>query len=166
MEPEPEPIAEAVVEPFAEPEERNAAVARRFFHEIANGGNLDALGEVFAANYRRHGPDEVPETAARPGEPPAPGGARGPEAVRRELLAWRAAFDFSFELDRQVAEGEDVVLLWTWTGWHKGEFEGIPATGEQCAMTGTVLFRFHGGRIAEGWWHYDRLGLMHQLGAA
>jgi predicted ester cyclase len=32
-------------------------------------------------------------------------------------------------------------------------------------MTGTTIFRFRDGRIQEGWWHEDIMGLMRQLGA-
>jgi predicted ester cyclase len=120
-------------------EQLNQTLSRRFFHEIAVGGNLDAIGEVFAIDYA--------------------GG------LRNDLIRWRAAFDFSFDLDRQICEGDDVVTLWTWTGTHKGDFMGIPPTGRQCIMTGTTIFRFRDGRIQEGWWHEDIMGLMCQLGA-
>ncbi|MEU0373826.1 ester cyclase [Streptomyces sp. NPDC006283] len=134
-------------------EQLNAATARRFFHEIAVGGNLDAIDEVFAADYIDH--DIANEQESETGR----------DVIRRDVAMWRGAFDFTFELDRQVAEGDDVVLLWTWIGKHKGEFQGIPATGEQCVMTGTTVFRFDSGRIKEGWWHMDLMRLMRQLGA-
>ncbi|MGH1556509.1 ester cyclase [Streptomyces sp. L7] len=55
---------------------------------------------------------------------------------------------------------------WTWNGTHTGDFMGIPASGRKVGMTGTTTFRCRDdGKIAEGWWQYDRLGLMAQLGA-
>jgi steroid delta-isomerase-like uncharacterized protein len=134
-------------------EQQNAATARRFFHEIAAGGNLNAVEEVFATDYTDHdvANEEDSET--------------GIEVIRRDLTMWRGAFDFTFELDRQVSEGDDVVTLWTMSGKHKGEFMGIPATDEQCTMTGTTIFRFEDGMIKEGWWHFDMLRLMRQIGA-
>ncbi|MBT2367853.1 ester cyclase [Streptomyces sp. ISL-10] len=131
----------------------NSATARRFFHEIAVGGNLDAIDEIFAADYIDHDVASEEESEV------------GSDVIRRDLTMWRDAFDFTFELDRQVADGDDVCLLWTWSGKHKGEFQGIPATGEQCTMTGTTIFRFQGGKIQEGWWHFDLMRLMRQLGA-
>ncbi|MFI2370641.1 ester cyclase [Streptomyces sp. NPDC018833] len=131
----------------------NTAAARRFFHEIAVGGNLDAIDEIFAADYIDHDVANEAESEV------------GSDVIRRDLTMWRDAFDFTFELDRQVAEGDDVCLLWTWSGKHKGEFQGIPATGEQCTMTGTTIFRFQDGKIQEGWWHFDVMRLMRQLGA-
>ena len=134
-------------------EQLNSATARRFFHEIASGGNLEAIPEVFAADYIDH--DIANEEDAE----------TGMDVISRDLTMWRDAFDFTFELDRQITEGDDVVTLWTWSGRHKGDFQGIPATGEQCTMTGTTIFRFEDAKIKEGWWHMDLMRLMRQLGA-
>ncbi|MDX2727401.1 MULTISPECIES: ester cyclase [Streptomyces] len=134
-------------------EQLNQTLSRRFFHEIAVGGNLDAIGEVFAIDYADHDIAKEEDTVI------------GSGGLRDDLIRWRAAFDFSFDLDRQICEGDDVVTLWTWTGTHKGDFMGIPPTGRQCIMTGTTIFRFRDGRIQEGWWHEDIMGLMRQLGA-
>ncbi|GGV84524.1 hypothetical protein GCM10015535_29470 [Streptomyces gelaticus] len=134
-------------------EQLNRARARRFFHEIAVGGHLDVIDEVFAADYTDH---DIAKT-----ERVMVGSGR----LRDDVVRWRAAFDFTFELDRQICEGDDVVTLWTWTGTHKGEFMGIAPTGRQCVMTGTTIFRFENGRIQEGWWHEDLMGLLRELGA-
>ncbi|MFH8514916.1 ester cyclase [Streptomyces gelaticus] len=134
-------------------EQLNRARARRFFHEIAVGGRLDVIDEVFAADYTDH---DIAKT-----ERVMVGSGR----LRDDVVRWRAAFDFTFELDRQICEGDDVVTLWTWTGTHKGEFMGIAPTGRQCVMTGTTIFRFENGRIQEGWWHEDLMGLLRELGA-
>jgi predicted ester cyclase len=134
-------------------EQLNAALCRRFFHEIAVGGNLDAIDEVFAPDYRDHDIIKEEDTTT------------GSDVIRSDVTTWRAAFDFTFSLDRQVSEGDDVATLWTWTGVNKGEFMGRPPTGRTCTMTGTTIFRCHNGVIREGWWHYDLMGLMRQLGA-
>ncbi|WP_434595172.1 ester cyclase [Streptomyces sp. A5-4] len=134
-------------------EQLNAATARRFFHEVAVGGNFDAIDELFAADYRDHDIMKEEESTV------------GSDTIRSDVTGWRDAFDFTFSLDRQVSEGDDVVTLWTWSGTHKGDFMGIAPTGRECTMTGTTVFRFHDGMIQEGWWHFDAVGLMRQLGA-
>jgi predicted ester cyclase len=133
-------------------EQLNAATSRRFFHEIAVGGNLDAIEEVFAADYADHDIGKEQETVV------------GSDGIRSDISRWRDGFDFIFALDRQICEGDDVVTLWTWTGTHTGDFMGIAPTGKQVSMTGTTIFRFKNGKIQEGWWHYDVIGLMKQLG--
>ncbi|WP_371654236.1 MULTISPECIES: ester cyclase [unclassified Streptomyces] len=134
-------------------EQLNAATVRRFFHEVAVGGNLDAIDEIFAADYADHDIIKEQETVV------------GADVIRQDVSSWRAAFDFTFSLDRQICEGDDVVTLWTWTGTHKGDFMGIAPTGKVCTMTGTTVFRCKDGKIQEGWWHEDALSLMKQLGA-
>ncbi|MGP9019126.1 ester cyclase [Streptomyces sp. BR1] len=131
----------------------NASTARRFFHEIATGGNLDAIDEVFARDYAGHDSIKEEDTVV------------GSDVLRDDVTGWRSAFDFAFDLDRQICEGDDVVTLWTWKATHKGDFMGIPATGKQVTMTGTTIFRFKNDKIQEGWWHYDAMKLMKQLGA-
>ncbi|MEN8653853.1 ester cyclase [Streptomyces sp. 21So2-11] len=134
-------------------EQLNTAASRRFFHEVAVGGNLDVIDELFAADYKDHDIMKEEETVV------------GSDVIRSDVTGWREAFDFTFNLDRQIAEGDDVVTLWTWVGTHRGTFMGIAPTGQQCKMTGTTVFRFHDGMIQEGWWHFDAVGLMRQLGA-
>ena len=41
---------------------------------------------------------------------------------------------------------------------------GIPATGKKVQVSGTTIFRFVDGRIAEEWTSGDALGLLKQLG--
>lgn len=43
---------------------------------------------------------------------------------------------------------------------------GIAPTGKQVTVTGTMMLRFAGGKIAEGWENFDGLGMMQQLGVA
>ena len=74
--------------------------------------------------------------------------------------------DYRWDLRHLLVDGAWVAAHFVDTGTHRGPFLGIPATGRKAAMTGTTIFRFgDNGKIVEGWWQYDRLGLMVQLGA-
>ncbi|MBQ1090140.1 ester cyclase [Streptomyces sp. B93] len=130
------------------------ATARRFFDLLAaDTAELPPMDEVMAENYHDHDPANVEDNI-------------GMDHIRREMEMWRDAFDFTFELHDQIADGDRVCNRFTWRGTHKGDFMGIAPTGKQAAMTGTTIFRFgEHGKIVEGWWQYDRLGLMDQLGA-
>lgn len=129
------------------------ANARRFFERVAGAGELPPLDGLLAESYHDHDPANEQDTL-------------GMDAMRREIGMWRAGFDFAFTVEDQIAQGDRVCSRWTWSGTHKGEFLGLPATGKRVTMTGTTVFRFgEDGKIAEGWWQYDRLGLMAQLGA-
>ncbi|GAA0632114.1 hypothetical protein GCM10009535_04710 [Streptomyces thermocarboxydovorans] len=84
--------------------------------------------------------------------------------MRENYEQWRAAFDVRFTVDDQIAQGDRVCTRWTCRGTHKGEFLGVPATGQDVTMEGMTWQRFRDGRICEAWWSYDRAGLMEQLG--
>ncbi|MFB7336297.1 ester cyclase [Streptomyces adustus] len=134
-------------------EQLYAANARRLFELIATEGALPPLNNVMAEHYHGHDPANEQDTL-------------GLENMRRECEMWRGAFDFAFTVDDQIAQGDRVCTRWTWQGTHRGDFLGIPATGRRVSMTGTTVFRCgEDGKLVEGWWQYDRLGLMAQLGA-
>ena len=77
----------------------------------------------------------------------------------------RAAFpDIHWVLEEMVAEGDMVVSRFTWTGTHRGEFLGIPATGKAVNGKGVVIDRVKDGMMAESRILMDSLGLMQQLG--
>lgn len=134
-------------------EQLNAATVRRFFETLPGEGEPPPLDGLLTEDHHHHDPADAQEVI-------------GMDAMRRELRVWRDGFDFAFTVEDQICEGDRVCTRWTWTGRHKGEFLGITATGRKVAMTGTTVFRCtEDGKIAEGWWQYDRLGLMAQLGA-
>ncbi|MFJ1806691.1 MULTISPECIES: ester cyclase [unclassified Streptomyces] len=134
-------------------EQLYAGTARRFFETIGTRGELPPLDGLMAEEYHDHDPSNEQDTM-------------GMDAMRREIEMWRSGFDFAFSLDDQIEQGDRVCNRWTWSGTHKGDFMGIPATGKQVSMTGTTVFRCReDGKIVEAWWQYDRLGLMGQLGA-
>ncbi len=135
-------------------EQLNTATARRFFEDIAVGGDLALIDELFAGGdrYTDHDMSHTAESKT------------GRDVLKQDVTEWRKAFDFDFTIDRQVAEGDCVVTLWTWRGTHHGEFMGIAPTGRDVSMTGTTVMRFSGGLVTEAWWHYDIPRLLRRLG--
>ncbi|MFF5501005.1 ester cyclase [Streptomyces roseolus] len=131
----------------------NKANARQMFEMFADGTDLALLDGVLAEGYHDH-------------DPTNPQDVLGMDAVRREVEEWRAGFDFAFTVEDQIAEGDRVCTRWTWKGVHVGDFMGLQPSGMEVAMTGTTVHRFRDdGKIVEGWWQYDLLGLMGRLGA-
>lgn len=132
-------------------EQLNKATARRFFEDIALG-NTGLIDELFVGGdgYTDH---DISKTSAETGR----------DVLKQDVTGWRKAFDFGFTVDRQVAEDDCVVTLWTWRGTHHGEFMGIAPTGREVAMTGTTVMRFRDGLVAEAWWHYDIPRLLREL---
>ena len=131
--------------------EENKALIRRFYEEVWNDKNLDAIDELVAADSVDH---ELP-----PGLPP------GREGAKAFVGMYLGAFpDTRITIEDIVAEGDRVVTRWSATGTHTGELMGIPATGKQINVTGLDINRISGGKSAEHWGQFDQMGLMQQLG--
>jgi steroid delta-isomerase-like uncharacterized protein len=81
------------------------------------------------------------------------------------VTKFRAAFpDLDHTLNEVLSTDDRLAYRWTNRGTHLGEFEGIPPTGKRIEFTGTTIFRFRDGKIAEEWTSVDLLALMEQLG--
>ena len=135
----------------SEQAEQNKAVARRFFEEVWNQGNLAALDEIMT-------PESVGHVSGSPD-------IVGPEANRQFITMYRTAFpDLQFTIEDEIAEGERVVTRWRSQGTHQGDLQGIAPTGRQAGSTGITISRVSGGRLVEAWTVWDQLGLLQQLG--
>ena len=64
-----------------------------------------------------------------------------------------------------IVDGDRAVWRWTFTGTHRGEFAGIPATGRSVEYDGVSIERMRDGKIAERWDFPDLLTALRQLGA-
>ena len=110
--------------------ETNKTVARRLLEEVWNKGNLAVLNEIIAQDHVSRGPGTLPELPA------------GPDGTKQLVTVYRNAFpDVRFTIDEQIAEGDQVVTRWTADGTHKGELQGIPATGKSSTVTGIAVDR-------------------------
>jgi steroid delta-isomerase-like uncharacterized protein len=125
-------------------------VVLRYYDEVLNAGNVDALGELAVPDYDEHDP--------------LPGQANGLEGLEQRVLMLRSAFRPHFTVDDVIAEQDKVVVRWTNRGTHVGEFLGMPPTGKPFAMSGIDIHRLRGGKLAEHWHVVDMFGLLQQLG--
>jgi len=130
--------------------EENKAVSRRF-HEAIGKGSAQAVQEELAPNYVAHFPGI-----------PVPLDAQG---FNQLVNVFASGFPEShFDIDDEFAVGDKVVTRWTYHAVHSGEFQGLPPTGKQVAMTGITILRLAGGKIVENTVELDQLGLLQQLG--
>jgi predicted ester cyclase len=60
--------------------------------------------------------------------------------------------------------GDRIIAWLTVTGTHKGEFQGIQATGNKVEINGFDMFRIQDGEIVEEREEIDMLSLYQQLG--
>jgi predicted ester cyclase len=134
--------------------EENKTVARRWFEDLFNLGDLEVADEIVAPDHVNHDP-------TLPDIPP------GPEGQKQIVNLYRGAFtNAHISIEDQLAEGDRVATRWTSSGTHQGELMGVAPTGNQVTVTGITINRISGGKIAESWNNFDALGMMQQIGAA
>jgi steroid delta-isomerase-like uncharacterized protein len=132
----------------AMPVEDNKQAVQRFYQEVINSRNLDALDELLT-------PDGVDHTF----------GSQNPEQAKQFFGMVHQAFpDLHAEVHDVIAEGELVAARVTYTGTHQGEFVGIPATGKRTTLNGVDFFRMQDGRQAEHWGGPDMFSFLVQAG--
>jgi predicted ester cyclase len=79
--------------------------------------------------------------------------------------AFYAAFpDLQHRVEQVVAEGDQESVRFSLVGTHKGEFNGIPATGKQVEVAAFALFTVRDGRVAHLRGLFDQLGMLQELG--
>ena len=79
---------------------------------------------------------------------------------------FRKAFpDKHITINDSMAEGDKVMVKLTCFGTHRGEFMGMPATGNPIEYEEVLIFRLKDGKIVEHWAVADALSLMQQTGA-
>jgi len=133
--------------------ERNIALGRRYFEEVWNRGDLDALDRLLAPGYVNH-------TPSRPDPPP------GPAGLKPIVSAIRRAFpDLHYEIRDIVATDDTVVMRVRMTGTHRGDLFGLAPTGKRISVDQINIERIRAGRIVEHWRVTDELSLMKQLDA-
>lgn len=129
------------------------ALTRRWLEKLNKGKAtfLTAMDEDYATDFVYHGPT---------GED-----IRGLKNYKQFFSNLLDAFpDTHFTFDDIVAEGDKVVTRFTWTGTHKGEFQGIPPTNKKITIWGITIVRIVGGKAVEEWEMMDIMGFMQQLG--
>ncbi|MGE5378654.1 MAG: ester cyclase [Bacteroidota bacterium] len=131
--------------------EQNKSIVRRWVEEGWNKGNAALIDQLFTPDFYQH--ETGPETVT------------SSEALKQFHAGYLAAIpDLQFTVDDLVAEGDRVAWRFQATGHQNGPLMGVPASGKAVAVTGIIIFRFEGSRIAEAWLNLDVLGLLQQVG--
>lgn len=140
--------------------EENKALVRKFFEEVWNNRNLDALDELYSEDFTLHALWQ--NTSA--------GGAieaTGIEPAKKVIGGWFTGFpDIKVTVEDQVAEGDLVGSRHSSHGTHQADFMGIPASGKEATVTGMTITRIADGKMVEAWTCWDALGMFEQLGMA
>jgi steroid delta-isomerase-like uncharacterized protein len=127
----------------------NKQLAQRLY-ELVNAGDIEGIGELVAEDYHEHDP--------------LPGQGEGREGVLDRFSMLSSALAPQFRVEDVVAEGGRVVVRWTNSGTHIGDFAGIPPTGRTFSIAGVDIYRVADDKLAEHWHVVDQLSMLGQLG--
>jgi predicted ester cyclase len=121
----------------------NKALVKSFVEEVFNKHDKSAAEKYFAR--------ENPPT--------------GRERFKQSLNAQFKAFpDVETKIEHIVAENDFVVVFLSFTGTHKGEFQGMPPTNKKVSIRSADLYRIENEKIVEHWDVVDQLNLLQQTG--
>lgn len=125
--------------------EENKKAARRFNEEPWNENKFAVLDELTAPSYRLNGSDGI-------------------EALKEYIPEYRRACpDMRLTVEDLIAEGDAVVVRWTLTGTHLGEYDGIAPTNKAIKTTGITIYHFADGKIVDDRYESSGLSLHDQL---
>lgn len=128
------------------------ALVQRFTDEVINARDLDgALTELVVENFVEQNP--------------LPGQGPGRAGLADVLAGMFAAFpDLHWTVHDTLGEDDRVMTFSTWTGTHRGDFMGIPATGHGVSVEAWTLDRYRDGQLTESRIIMDVAGMLIQLG--
>jgi predicted ester cyclase len=118
-------------------EEKNKALARRLLEAFVNR-ELDTIEELLAPTFT--------DRSLLPGQ----GSSR--EEYKRSVTEFHAALSFAdVTFEYQIAEGDMVVTKFSARCIHRGEFLGVPPSGEEGTYSSIRIHRIVGGKVTDEW---------------
>jgi steroid delta-isomerase-like uncharacterized protein len=132
-------------------EAENKAILLNFYEEIFHKAKIDDIGKFISTDAIDHDmPAGIPQTL---------------ENMKEGFKMYLTAFpDMKMHVEDIIAKGDKVVARLSYSGTHKGNFMGIPATGKKVKGTAVDIVRFKDGKMVEHWSEQNMLPFMEQLG--
>ena len=131
-------------------EARNKAVIQRYWEGKFNQRRPGILDELQTSDVQYHSPSMQ---------------LNGLEEYKQAYGMYLSALhDTQLTIEELIAEGDKVMSRVSMKCTHKGELDGVPATGKAITVNAFTVFRLVDGKIAEEWELVDELGMMLQLG--
>lgn len=126
---------------------KNKEIIRSLYENILNNGKLEKLREIISEDY----------TGVR--------GEKGTAGFAQTVGSLRAGFpDIKWTIEDLIADGDKVVVRWSWKGTNKGLFRGFPPNNKEINDTAIAIYQFKGDKVSQAWIQSDRLGFLMQLG--
>lgn len=123
---------------------------KRFYREVLDqSGYSGTIDELVAPDALVHN---------------VPYDGNGPDLLKSIWRALHNAFgDLHFEVEKILAEDDQVAVFGVTSGIHAGPFAGHEPTGRRVTERACVRYRVSDGKIREVWPMVDRAGLLREL---
>ena len=149
--PQPKPESMTVDRSLSSADAAQMIKTARLFYALWDTGNSEYAAAAVNNDFRDN---TLP--AGRP---------QGPKGLLYASKAFRSAVpDLHCAIEDLLVSGDKVTARLLFTGTHKGEFMGHPATGKPVTFFAIDILRIRGGKIVEDWHLEDNLTLLEQLG--
>ncbi len=128
-------------------------IVRHLVDDVWSGGKLSLIDELVTPDFTYRCPLH-------------PDSIVGRKVFKQWVAQFRGAFT-GFRMTPTaylIADGEQVMSRWKFSGVHSGTLLNIPPTFRAVEIEGVTVYRFEEAGAVEGWASYDRLLLMQQLG--
>ena len=129
----------------------NEELVRTACQVIWTEGDVSRIGEFYAENFQA--------------DYPMTDWGTGLEGAKKLALEIRKGFpDYRERIDELIDAGDRIVVRLTIQGTHKGEYGGLPPTGNSVEFRDVTICRIENGKIVEQSGLSDLLTLFIQLG--
>lgn len=131
--------------------ETSKQIMRRFVDEAWNKKNREIVYQLLTPGFRHYMPGLKKPMV-------------GPAGYLKLIDMFNAAFPKNrMEIDEVFAEGGRICILWTFTGVHKGVFNGLQPSGRKIKISGVGVGKVQGGKIEEVVSMFDNLSFQSML---
>lgn len=132
--------------------QKNIQLIRQFFEEQINRDDLSRYEEFVSKHVIIHGPASGQEIHGLP------------EAKKIDASYIKAYPRKTFSIEEIFESESRVMIRWICRGKHRGKYKGIAPKNPHFSIAGFTIYRIDKGKIVEIWQHWDRLGLLEQIG--
>lgn len=134
----------------------NQEIIRGFIENVLNQSKFDELDNYISPKYQSHSLHLNPQSVIIDSPP---------KSFKEALIqSQKALSQFNRKVEDIFQQDDKVVVRWTTTAIHIGDFMGIHATNKQISFQGISIYKVNNGKITDEWYVWDRLGLYQQLG--
>jgi steroid delta-isomerase-like uncharacterized protein len=131
--------------------QQNITLVKSLYDEVYTKGSYNTLSRFFSDDIK------LCDAGCSDSKP-------GIETIKNKEMEYKAAFpNKNLTIDDIWAWEDKVVVCWTATGTHKGDYKGVAPTNNNAEVTGISIYHCKNGKITLIQQKWDRLSLLEQI---